>query len=67
MFSGVRVPILNEVEVKNRKIVPFHKRADKGCSIRVSLCYIRTTLGSVTLMGGAYKQISAGRKVSILL
>ena len=26
--SGVRVPVLNETVAKNRKIMPFHKRAD---------------------------------------
>ena len=30
--SGIRVPILNEAVAKNRKIVPFHKRADKRLS-----------------------------------
>ena len=30
--SGIFVPILNEVVAKNRKIMPFHKRADKRLS-----------------------------------
>ena len=30
--SGIRVPILNEAVGKNRKIMPFHKRADKRLS-----------------------------------
>ena len=30
--SGIRVPILNEAVAKNRKIMPFHKRADKRLS-----------------------------------
>ena len=30
--SGICVPILNEVVAKNRKIMPFHKRADKRLS-----------------------------------
>ena len=31
--SGIRVPILNEAVAKNRKIMPFHKRADKRLSV----------------------------------
>ena len=30
--SGICVPILNEAVAKNRKIMPFHKRADKRLS-----------------------------------
>ena len=30
--SGIRVPILNEAVAKNRKNMPFHKRADKRLS-----------------------------------
>ena len=30
--SVIRVPILNEAVAKNRKIMPFHKRADKRLS-----------------------------------
>ena len=30
--SGICVPILNEAVAKSRKIMPFHKRADKGLS-----------------------------------
>ena len=30
--SGICVPILNEAVTKNRKIIPFHKRADKRLS-----------------------------------
>ena len=31
--GGICVPILNEAVVKNRKIMPFHKRADKRLSV----------------------------------
>ena len=30
--SGIYVPILNEAVAKNRKMMPFHKRADKRLS-----------------------------------
>ena len=30
--SAIHVPILNEAVAKNRKIMPFHKRADKRLS-----------------------------------
>ena len=30
--SGICIPILNEAVAKNRKIMPFHKRADKRLS-----------------------------------
>ena len=38
--SGIRVPILNKAVAKNRKIMPFHKRADKRLSdIRKGLIF----------------------------
>ena len=30
--SAIRVPLLNEAVAENRKIMPFHKRADKKLS-----------------------------------
>ena len=42
--SGVCVPILNEAVAKNRKMMPFHKRAGKRLYIRylkrINFCYI---------------------------
>ena len=37
--SGICVPILNEAVAKNRKIMPFHKRADKRSDIQKGLIF----------------------------
>ena len=43
--SGIRVPILNEAVAKNRKIMPFHKRADKRLSdIQKGLIFAASTV-----------------------
>ena len=74
--SGICVPLLNEAEAKNRKIMSFHKRADKRLSdVQKVLIFaqnksrppkIRKVMGdtvdSITLMVRAQKQISAELK-----
>ena len=43
--SGIRVPISNEAVAKNRKIMPFHKRADKRLSdIEKGLIFITSAV-----------------------
>ena len=43
--SGIRVPISNEAVAKNRKIMPFHKRADKRLSdIQKGLIFITSAV-----------------------
>ena len=72
--SGTCVPMLNEAVAKNRKIMRFHKRADKRLSeiekglrkknsTPPNLRRVKgNTVDSVTLMDRAHKQISAERK-----
>ena len=86
----LRVPVLNEAVARNRRILPFHKRADKWLSdIQKPLTFAMTavlkmadkiltastesrsldlkqamgyTVGSITLLNRAQKQISNERK-----
>ena len=44
-FTVLRVPVLNEAVARNRRILPFHKRADKRLSdIQKSLTFATTAV-----------------------
>ena len=47
--SGICVPILNEAVAKNRKTMPFHKRADKRLSdIQKDLIFATSAVLEIT-------------------